>query len=198
MLFSRRTREGLLSRIRVHLWPRRSFARSGKYFWKRMLRLRATPHAIALGVAAGVFAAFLPVLGLHILIAAALAWLLRGSMIAAALGTAMIGNPLTFPLIWGGTYALGRLLLHAGPASATPLHLGERLQHMDVAALWHPLLEPMTDRRLPARHRGGRDPVFPDAVRRVGLPQRQPGAQVEGRQARADGCAADHPDGSQS
>jgi uncharacterized protein (DUF2062 family) len=144
MLFSRRTPEGLLSRIRLHLWPRRSFARSGQYFWKRVMRLRATPHAIALGVATGVFAAFLPFVGLHILIAAALAWMLRGSMVAAALGTTMIGNPLTFPLIWGGTYTLGRLLLHAGPASATPLHLGERLQHMDVAALWHPLLEPMT------------------------------------------------------
>ena len=35
-----------------------------------ILRLRASPHAIAAGVAAGVFASFIPFLGLHIIIAA--------------------------------------------------------------------------------------------------------------------------------
>lgn len=107
------------------------------------MRLTASPHAIAAGVAAGTFAAFLPFLGLHILIAAGLAWIIRGNMLAAALGTAVVGNPLSFPLIWASTYAAGHVLLGAGPASA-PLHLGSRLRHMDFVALWHPLLEPMT------------------------------------------------------
>jgi uncharacterized protein len=115
-----------------------------QYFWKRILRLRATPHAIAAGVAAGAFAAFLPFLGLHVLIAAALAWVIRGNMLAAALGTAAVGNPLSYPLIWAATYAGGRFLLHSGPASSSPLHVGSQLRHMDFAALWHPVLEPMT------------------------------------------------------
>ena len=144
MLFRRRTRESLWQRFRVHMWPRRSLSRSLQYFWKRILRLRATPHAIAAGVAAGAFAAFLPFLGLHVLIAAGLAWVLRGNMIAAALGTAAIGNPLSYPVIWAATYAGGRLLLHAGPASSAPMHIGSQLRHMHFAALWHPLLEPMT------------------------------------------------------
>ena len=50
MLFRRRTRESLWQRFRVHMWPRRSLSRSLQYFWKRILRLRATPHAIAAGV----------------------------------------------------------------------------------------------------------------------------------------------------
>jgi uncharacterized protein len=144
MLFRRRTRESLLQRFRVHLWPRRSVGRSAQYFWKRILRLHATPHAIAAGVAAGAFAAFLPFLGLHILIAAGLAWIIRGNMLAAALGTAAIGNPLSFPLIWAATYAGGRFLLHTGPASSAPVHIGRQLSHMEFAALWHPVLEPMT------------------------------------------------------
>jgi len=114
-----------------------------QYFWKRILRLRATPHAIAAGVAAGAFAAFLPFLGLHVLIAAALAWVIRGNMLAAALGTAAVGNPLSYPLIWAATYAGGRFLLHSGPAASSP-HIGSQLRHMDFAALWHPVLEPMT------------------------------------------------------
>ena len=35
-----------------------------------------------------------------VLIAAGIAWVIRGNMLAAALGTAAIGNPLSFPLIW--------------------------------------------------------------------------------------------------
>jgi uncharacterized protein (DUF2062 family) len=65
-------------------------------------------------------------------------------MLAAALGTAAIGNPLSYPLIWAATYAGGRFLLHAGPASSSPLHIGSQLRHMHFAALWHPVLEPMT------------------------------------------------------
>jgi len=108
------------------------------------LRLSASPHAIAAGVAAGAFAAFLPFLGLHILIAAALAWVLRGNMLAAALGTAAIGNPLSYPLIWAATYAGGRFLLHSDHVSSAGMHIGSQLRHMDFAALWHPVLEPMT------------------------------------------------------
>ena len=113
MLFRRRTRESLLQRFRVHMWPRRSLSRSMPYVWKR------------------------------ILIAAALAWVIRGNMLAAALGTAAVGNPLSYPLIWAATYAGGRFLLHAGPAVSSPMHIGSQLRHMDFSALWHPVLVPM-------------------------------------------------------
>ena len=120
------------------MWPRRSLSRSLQYFWKRILRLRATPHAIAAGVAAGAFAAFLPFLGLHVLIAAGLAWVLRGNMIAAALGTAAVGNPLSYPLIWAATYAGGASCCIRTRRPSAPMHIGSQLRHMDFAALWHP------------------------------------------------------------
>ncbi|MEQ9448058.1 MAG: DUF2062 domain-containing protein, partial [Rhodospirillaceae bacterium] len=36
--------------------------------------------------------------------------LLRGSIIASAIGT-VVGNPWTFPFIWVGTYEVGKLML---------------------------------------------------------------------------------------
>ena len=51
MLFRRREPEGVWERFRTALWPRRSFTRSVQYLVKRVLRLTATPHAIAAGVA---------------------------------------------------------------------------------------------------------------------------------------------------
>jgi uncharacterized protein (DUF2062 family) len=56
---------------------------------------------------------------LHFAISIALAWLVRGNIIAAAIGTA-VGNPLTFPLIWASTYQLGHAILRGEQALAPP------------------------------------------------------------------------------
>ena len=45
MLFKRRQTESLLERVRVHLWPRRSWNRSGRYIVYRLRRLSATLRA---------------------------------------------------------------------------------------------------------------------------------------------------------
>ena len=144
MLFQRRTPAGLWEKIRTGLLPRRSYGRSFHYFRKRVLRLSATPHAIAAGVAAGVFASFTPFLGFHILLAFALAYVLAGNMVAAAIGT-VAGNPLTFPLIFSATFRIGRWLL-GGPlphADAATPHLTKSLLSVEIAHIWDPILKPM-------------------------------------------------------
>ncbi|TIU40692.1 MAG: DUF2062 domain-containing protein [Mesorhizobium sp.] len=139
MLFRRRKPDGLYERVRTYLWPRRSFSRSLQYFSKRILRLKATPHAVAAGVAAGVFASFFPV-GFHFIIAALLCWVIAGNLVAAALGAVFFGNPLTFPLLW----ETGKLILHDRlPTHGPPAHLGEMLHNLSFAQLWKPVLEPM-------------------------------------------------------
>ena len=138
MLFKRRTPMHLRERFRIWFWPRRSFWRSAQYFAKRVLRLRATPHAIALGVSSGVFISFLPIPGFHFLLAGLVAWCLAGNVVASAIGTAF-GNPLTFPVIWGATYELGHLILNGGSSSpVAPPHLGALLRHLDFSQLWGP------------------------------------------------------------
>jgi len=109
-----------------------------------MLRIKATPHAIAAGVAAGAFASFTPFMGLHFILAFVLAWLLAGNMIAAALGTA-VGNPLTFPAIWAATHGAGTAILGATAAEGdpAPVSLGVLLSHGEITAIWDPILKPM-------------------------------------------------------
>jgi uncharacterized protein (DUF2062 family) len=149
MLFGRKIPAGLRERIRIALWPRRSVRRSAKYFAKRVLRLRASPHAIAAGVSAGVFASFLPIPGFHFLIAALFAWLIAGNVVASAIGTAF-GNPLTFPVIWAGCYEVGRVILQVPPhADAVNLNFTHALAHFDFQELWEPLLKPITVGALP-------------------------------------------------
>lgn len=131
------------------IWPRRSYWRSAQYFAKRALRLSATPHAIAAGVAAGVFASFTPFVGFHFMIAAAIAWIIRGNLVASAIGT-FVGNPLTFPLVWGATLEIGKLILHGWyPAGMGPQDIGHLLWHLEFAELWEPFLKPMAVGSLP-------------------------------------------------
>jgi uncharacterized protein (DUF2062 family) len=78
--------------------------------WASVLRLETTPHAVGLGLATGVFVAFLPVLGVQMLVAIAIAWAGRANVGAAVLGT-WAGNPFTWPVMWIGSYLLGIMLL---------------------------------------------------------------------------------------
>ena len=143
MLFRRRKPQGFFDRLRTALWPRRSFGRSFQYFVKRVLRLTATPHAIAAGVAAGVFASWTPLLGFHFILAFAISYILAGNMVAAALGTGF-GNPLSFPFIWASTLKLGNMLIGIeSGAHEKHVNLEALLRHLDLSQLWDPVLKPM-------------------------------------------------------
>ncbi|MCF3641673.1 DUF2062 domain-containing protein [Rhizobium sp. TRM95111] len=133
----------LAARIREALWPRKGFGRSVRYIGKRLLRIAATPHAVAAGVAAGVFATFTPFVGFHVLIALAVAWLLAGNLIAAALSTT-IGNPLTFPFLWALTFRVGEAMLGIRPdTGGETVDLLHALEHLRFAELWQPVIKPM-------------------------------------------------------
>lgn len=108
-----------VSGVRDGLWLFNTAALRNKlrYFWRRLLLLRATPHEVALGFALGVFSACTPFLGFQTILALMLAFVLRVSMPAALLGT-FIGNPLSWPAIWSGSYVAGALLLGQDPAYA--------------------------------------------------------------------------------
>ncbi len=110
MLFKRRDKPTIGTTIRAWFWPDRGWKRAWSYVWHRVTRLAGTPHAIAIGFAAGVLASCTPFMGLHFILAAALAFVLGGNLLASALGT-FFGNPLSFPFIWLTTYNFGSFLL---------------------------------------------------------------------------------------
>ncbi len=160
MLFKRRKQLSPVERLRNAIWPARSFERSFRYMILRLWRIKATPHSIALGCAAGVFAIFTPFLGCQMLLAAFLALLFRGSVMASAVGTCA-GNPLTYPIIWGSTFAVGNLFLgdsanaEIGKLSTGAQALGVSISEASpdgvataVEGLW-PILKPMALGALP-------------------------------------------------
>ena len=92
------------------VYPRGGWSRAVQYVGHRMGRLRDNPHRIARGFAAGTFINFTPLFGFHLLGACAVALMVRGNLLASALGT-FVGNPITIPFIAVMSLRLGRWML---------------------------------------------------------------------------------------
>ena len=89
----------------------------GKKLMVRLKRLQGTPYSVSAGFACGVAISFTPFIGFHMILAAITAYLIRGNIIASAIGT-VIGNPWTFPFIWLAVFYTGHFLLgHTGIAA---------------------------------------------------------------------------------
>jgi uncharacterized protein (DUF2062 family) len=110
MLFKRREPISLKKRLEAIFWPRAGWRRSATYFGHRLSRLPGSPSGIAAGFACGAAISFTPLIGLHFIGAAVLAWALRGNIFASAVGT-VVGNPWTFPIIWIWIFNLGKWIL---------------------------------------------------------------------------------------
>jgi uncharacterized protein len=154
MLFARRTPLSISRRARALVWPSGDVRRSARYVWLRTLRIGASPHRLALGLAIGVFVASTPLLGLQFMLAGVLAWMLRASLPAAMIGT-FWANPITCPPIWLASYGIGAALLGLDPfveGRGVPealTRLGAMTLHMDRHA-WpamydavRPILQPV-------------------------------------------------------
>ena len=110
MLFKRRHPLSVGKRLGGLVWPRSGWRRTATYFGHRLSRLPGSPSGIAAGFACGAAISFTPLIGLHFIGAAVLAWALRGNLFASAVGT-VVGNPWTFPLIWLWIFNLGTWVL---------------------------------------------------------------------------------------
>jgi uncharacterized protein (DUF2062 family) len=78
---------------------------------ERIKKLQGDPGYIAMGMAIGVFVGVTPTIPFHTVIAVALAFVLKGSKPAAAIGV-WFANPVTIPIFYIGSFKLGTLILN--------------------------------------------------------------------------------------
>jgi uncharacterized protein (DUF2062 family) len=88
-----------------------SFKDRIKSLWNNVKKLQGEPRYIAMGMAIGVFIGITPTIPFHTIIAIALAFILKGSKPAAAIGV-WIANPVTIPFFYIGSFKVGKLLLN--------------------------------------------------------------------------------------
>ncbi len=100
----------MLRIIADFLWPRGGWGRAFLYVKHRIRRLPDSPERISRGVGVGVFTTFTPFYGMHFVVAAVMARLLNGNLLAALSGT-FFGNPLTYVPIGVISLQLGHWIL---------------------------------------------------------------------------------------
>lgn len=122
MLFARRHKPDIFHHVKNFFWPRIGWRRSIFYLIHRLRRMQGTPYAIAAGFACGAAVSFTPFIGFHFAMAALMAWIIGGNLMASAIGT-VVGNPWTFPFIWLWSYQLGNAILGTN-GSELPAELG--------------------------------------------------------------------------
>ena len=110
MIFKRRDKRLTFGRLKELLLPKKGWRRALDYFIHRVKRLPDTPHKIAIGIATGVFCSFTPFFGLHFFLAAFVAYIFKGNVVAALFGT-FFGNPVTWPFIASFSVKLGQIIL---------------------------------------------------------------------------------------
>jgi len=141
-MFKRREKSTTLSRLREFIWPRTGWTRWARYHSHRVGRMKDSSYKVAAGIASGVAVSFTPFIGFHILLAATVAYVVRGNIIAALVGT-VIGNPWTFPFIFVLIYQIGAFV--SGADTSVPLAdilASDRLWGNPLVAL-EPVLTPM-------------------------------------------------------
>lgn len=114
-----------------------SFGRRRKILLLELLGREAPLEQVAAAVALGVAIGFSPFVGFHLVMALALATVLRLNRLDAALGT-LVGNPWTFPPVYAVGYKLGRALLHHDAHRVPPMNWGALL-HGGMGWIFHPL-----------------------------------------------------------
>ena len=110
MVFRRRDRRPLHRAVADFVWPRGGWARAFHYVKHRVRRLPDSPERIARGVWAGVFTTFTPFYAMHFVVAALIARLINGNILAALSGT-FFGNPLTYVPIGVAALQTGHWML---------------------------------------------------------------------------------------
>lgn len=113
--------------------PKRFF----RFHYLRILRLKASPHEIAMGMALGIFIGFMPIIPFQTATVLVLALIFRASKLAAAVAT-WISNPLNMPLFYSMLYFVGRRIF---PFLNAPFPKGEDFSMLVLAeASWRLLV----------------------------------------------------------
>lgn len=121
MVFKRRDRRPVWRAVVEFVYPQGGWHRAFMYVRHRVHRLPDPPHKIARGIFAGVLTTFTPFYGLHFLVAAILARLMHGNIVAALLAT-FFGNPLTYFPIGVVSLKTGYFLMGKNPDKGDELH----------------------------------------------------------------------------
>jgi uncharacterized protein len=142
LVFKRRDKRAWWKVVADLIYPKGGWTRAFHYIRHRLHRLPDPPHKIARGIWAGVFTTFTPFYGIHFVVAALVARVMQGNIIAALLAT-FFGNPLTYIPIGVAALKTGHWLLGT-EFEVAEQKLGRKFTEAGHD-LWHNFMSMFTD-----------------------------------------------------
>lgn len=91
--------------------PLLSIHRTVKYYTLKFMRLRGSPHALAMGVALGVFFGLTPTVPLHTIAIIGITLIMRVNTIAGLIAATVVSNPLTMVPQYYLCWRIGNFIL---------------------------------------------------------------------------------------
>ena len=87
-----------------------NISRTGRYYYLRLIRLKGTPHSLALGAALGVFIGITPTMPFHTILIFMLTIVTRSSFLAGLITSWLICNPITYLPLYYFSTKIGNLV----------------------------------------------------------------------------------------
>ena len=78
---------------------------------KHLKSIKASPHEISLGMVIGIWVNFIPIVGIHILLALGISYIFRANMIASLSAVLITGTPIIFPFFWFASWYVGSFFM---------------------------------------------------------------------------------------
>jgi len=80
-------------------------------FYQQFLSLKGDPASLAWGMAMGVFVGITPTIPFHTVMVIFFGFVFKMNLTSAYIGSWLVSNPLTIPLLYIGEYEIGRFIL---------------------------------------------------------------------------------------
>lgn len=97
-------------------WYQRHRRAANRFLYHSLLHADDPPHRLAMGMAIGIFVAFTPTVGIQMVIAGFLSWLVRANK-AVSMAVVWLSNPATMVPIYWYCYHIGCAILTLEPIS---------------------------------------------------------------------------------
>ncbi len=142
-MFKRRKPRKITSHIGEFIWPSMGWKRFFRYVMHRTIRLSGNNYSIAAGLASGAAISSTPIFGTHIIQALIITYIIRGNLIASAIGT-LWGNPWTFPFLLFMSYETGMYVLDLAGLNSDIPEMAQNITMTDIFTNYMDFIIPMT------------------------------------------------------
>jgi len=126
----------------IKTYERTRFENFMRFLIFRVLHVNDSPKRIAMGVSLGLFVAWTPILGVHMMMVLFLAIIAKANKIVS-IAAVWVSNPLTYIPMWSAGYMFGKFILKifTGTSADQPENITQQVSSFSLSEFFNRFLE---------------------------------------------------------